>query len=72
MLQEIAVVAGDFSHQALRANSESRPHELGITPRMLDPTVGVGGKVCVLGEDVRWRDILLELHQKALSAHPGM
>ncbi len=36
---------------------------------MRQPTIGEGGEVGVLGEDIFRSDVLLELHQKAVFAH---
>ena len=41
---------------------------VGVAPRVLEPGVGVGGEVGVLGEDLLGGDVLLELHQEALVA----
>ena len=39
---------------------------------MFDPAIGIRGKIRVLGEDIGGRDVLFQLHEKALLTHPGV
>ncbi len=68
MLQQVAVVAGDLRHEAARIQSEPLAHLHGVSAGMLHPAVGVGRQISVVREDLRRRDELLELDQKAVVA----
>jgi hypothetical protein len=68
-LQQVAVVGGDLHDVTVSAQRQSFDHLLGVAAAVLDPAGGVRGEVCVVGEDPLRCLELLELHQKALSAH---
>ena len=72
VLQQVAVVARDLDHEARGAESEARHHRLGIGLGVREPRVRVGGEVGVVAEDLLRRLELLQLHQEALLAHPGV
>ena len=52
ILEQIAVIAGQFHHQAVVAQLEALDHQLGVGLGMGQPTVGIGGEIGVLGEDM--------------------
>ena len=68
MLKEVAVVRGELDDEAVRPESESLGHRVHVAPRVLDPGIGVGGEVRVLGEDVLGRHELGDLDEPALLA----
>src|SRR5690606_1147716 len=68
VLQEVTVVAGELDDEALRAEAETRGDRLDVAAGMLEPGVRVGGKIGVLGEDLRRFDVLLKLHEEAAFA----
>ena len=72
MLEQVAVVAGQLHHLAVRAEPEALDHRLHVVARVSHPGVRVGREVGVLGEDLLRRHELLELHQQAVLADPDM
>ena len=72
VLEEVAVVAGQLDHQAVRSEAEAlggHPHvRLGVP----QPAVGVRGEVRVVAEDDLGLLELLELDEEAVLAHPGV
>ena len=72
VLEQVAVVAGDFHHAAVRAQLEAIRGHHGVTARMFDPARRVGREVGVLAEDRVRRHELLQLHQVAVVADVGV
>src|SRR5690606_15131739 len=68
-LQQVAIVAGDLDHPALRSEVQPTAHLLDIPLAMGEPGVGEGGEVGVLSaEDVLAGDVLVKLHEEAVLA----
>src|SRR6185503_19839026 len=72
VLQLIAVVAGELDQQAARIEAEPPRRERHEVLRVLEPRARKRAEIGVLAEDLLGSDILLELHQEALAAHPGV
>ena len=72
MLEQVAVVAGQLHHLAVRAQPEALDHRLHVIAGVGDPGIRIGGEVRVLREDLLRRHQLLELYQQALLADPNM
>ena len=71
MLQQIAVVARQLDHQAVRPEPEPLRDHLAVGLGVRDPAGRVGGEVGVLAEDVLRAHVLLELHQEAARRRPA-
>ena len=69
MLQQIAVVARQLDHQAVRAEREALRDHRAIRLGVGDPAGRVGREVGVFAEDVLRAHVLAELDQKAPAAH---
>ena len=52
VLEQVTVVARELDHLVARAEMKSLDHSLGVDPAVLDPAIGVRGKVSVVAEDV--------------------
>ena len=72
MLQQVAVVAGDFDDQVIFRQFETLAHRLGVATRMFHPGIGVRRKIRVFAEKFRRRRELFQLHQKAGVANARM
>ena len=72
VLQQVAVVAGDFHHLVLCTQVEALDGPVGVAPAVLHPARRVGAEVGVLAEDVLGGDELLQLHQEAVFADLGV
>ena len=72
VLQQIAVVACHLDHAARRGEPEVSDHLLRVATAVVEPGIGEGGEVGVVGEDLLPTHILLELDQKAALADPRM
>jgi hypothetical protein len=66
--EEIAVVARDFEHERLRAELKPPPREAGEAGGVVEPGLGVRREVRIVGEDLRRRDGVVDLHEQALGA----
>ena len=64
MLEEVAVVAGHLDHEAPLVELEAVRDPVRVHAHVLDPAVGVGGEVRVLGEDLLAAHVLPELDQE--------
>ena len=72
VLEQVSVVACELDHLVLRAETKPLDHLLGVDPAVLDPAIGVRGKVGVVAEDVLGAHVGLELDQKTLAADVGV
>src|SRR5215469_8190962 len=72
ILKKVTVIAGDFRDQALFADGESLNHLVCILAAVLQPAFGVRGKISVLGENVIWGYVFLQLHQETFVADEYM
>src|SRR5262249_21572408 len=72
VLQQVAVVARDLDHPAVRAEAEAPDHELAVLTRMLHPALRIGGEIRVFAEDALRRYELLELYEVAALADVGV
>ena len=70
--QEIAVIAGEFDHEAPVVQTEARNHLFGIVPRVRQPGVRVRGEIGVLGENLLRGYIVAQLNQETLRTHPDV
>src|SRR5687767_4716673 len=61
ILEQVAVIARQFHHEAVRAQLKPFGHQLGIGLGMGQPAVGVGRKISVLAEDMFRTDVFLQL-----------
>ena len=68
VLEQIAVVRRKLDDEAVAVEIRPFDDHLDVSARMLDPGVGVGGEVGVLGEDLVGRHELRDLHEPALLA----
>ena len=66
VLEQVAVVAAELDHEAVRVQLEPGADRVGVGARMAEPAVGVGREVGIVGEDVGGRDVLLQLDEQAL------
>ncbi len=72
MLKQVAVVAGELHHLAVRAQPEALDHRVHVVARMCDPGVRIRREVGVFREDLLRRHELLELHQETVLADTDM
>ena len=68
ILQQVAVVAGDFDDKALLVQTEAACHLVAVILAMLQPRIGVGREIGVVAEDILRALVFFQLHQKALLA----
>jgi len=71
VLQQVAVVAGEFHHETVRAEPEPPDRHVGVAPRVRQPLVGVGREIDVVAEQLFRRHVVIDLHQFARFAHLG-
>jgi hypothetical protein len=64
ILQQISVVAGNLYHQAVRVESPRRGQLLDVTLHMRQHLVGHRREIRIIGEQLRRRDALGDLHQR--------
>ena len=62
ILKKVTVIAGDFRDQALFADGESLNHPVCILAAVLQPALRVRGKISVLGKNVIWGYVFLQLN----------
>ena len=72
VLQEVAVVGRDLDDEAPGSEPEPIGHLVGVAAGVLDPRVGVGGEVRVLGEDVLGGHELRDLDEPAALARANV
>jgi hypothetical protein len=63
MLEQIAVIAGEFDHRALRVQAQPSDHHVRMGSGMLHPTIRVGGKIRVLGEKLGRGEVFAQLRK---------
>ncbi len=68
VLEEVAVVRRELDHEAVRPEIEAVGDHVDVPARMLDPRVGVGREVRVLGEDLVGRHERRQLREPARGA----
>ena len=66
VLEQVAVVAGELDDEARAPSPRRRDRHADVVLGVLQPGVGVGGEIGVLGEDLLRADVLLELDEEAL------
>ena len=72
MLQQIAVVARQLDHQAVRPEPEALRDHRAVGLGVGDPAGRVGREIGVFAEDVLRAHVLAELDQEAAAAHQRM
>ena len=72
MLEQVAVVARQLHHLAVRPEPEALDHRVHVVARVCDPGVRIRREVGVLREDLLRRHELLELHQQTVLADTDM
>jgi hypothetical protein len=68
MLEQIAVVAGDFDHVTLAMELKTLNHPLCVNAGVFHPAIGIGREIGVIAEDMLRANISFQLHQEALLA----
>ncbi len=72
VLQEIAVVAGEFDDAVARANAALGEHRRNVPLRVFEPASRVRREVGVVAKDLLRRFEEFELHEQAGFAHVGV
>ncbi len=72
VLEEVAVVAGELDDHRVGAEAEPLGDHVDIVRGVLQPRRGERREVGVLLEDLAGVDVLVELHEEALMAHPDV
>ncbi len=72
VLQQVTVVARDLHYPAVHIEPKPIAHLVDVAARVFDPARRVRREVRVLGEDLVWRDELLQLHQETRITHISM
>ena len=67
ILQQVAVVAGEFHDVAPLVQAEARDHLLGIFLRVRQPAIRIRREIGILAEDDADAHVFLQLHEKAFS-----
>jgi len=72
VLEQVAVVAPELDDEALGPEREPVGDHRDVVLRVLEPRRGERREVGVLGEDAIGSDVLVELHEEAVGAHPNV
>ncbi len=67
--EQVAVVARDFDDERLRTELEPLDRSVDVAPGVLDPAVGVGREIGVIGEDLACLQVGRQLDEQADIAH---
>ena len=70
-LQQISVIAAELDDPARRPEAEPLGHRFDVSPRVIEPGIRIGREIGVFRKDMLRRDVLLELHEKAVAADIG-
>ncbi len=72
MLEEVAVVAGQFDNMLPRPKAIPLDHFLCIDPSVLNPTVRIRREVGIITENMRGANIGIKLNQETAAAYVNM
>jgi hypothetical protein len=68
ILEQVAIVAGDFHDETLAIEAETLGHFVAVLFAVLQPGIGIGRKIGVVGEDIFGLLVLFELNEEAFLA----
>ena len=72
VLEQIAVIAGDFDDLAFGVEAESLDHHVAVAPRMFDPARRETGEIEIVAEDRVGGFKLVELREQAVLGNPDL